>query len=112
MIGFNLHWIYAHLIGDYLIQNDWMSKHKKHNSLICLIHVITYMTPFLLTDLNFIQLILIAGQHYLQDRTKFIAWFCKVTGKFQMDFNKFWGHVIVDNIIHILWMALVANYFA
>lgn len=24
-----MHWIFAHLIGDYLIQNDWMALHKK-----------------------------------------------------------------------------------
>ena len=112
MIGFNLHWIYAHLIGDYLLQNDWMAGNKKKNSWICLVHIATYMIPFLLTDLNWLQLLLIAGQHYIQDRTHFVTWFCKITGKFQMDFNKFWGHVIVDNVIHILWMAAVSYYVA
>jgi hypothetical protein len=105
-----MHWIYAHLIGDYLLQNDWMAGNKKKNSWICLVHIITYMIPFLLTDLSWIQLLLIAAQHYIQDRTYFVAWFCRVTNKFQMDFNKFWGHVIVDNVIHILWMAAVAHY--
>lgn len=23
-----MHWIFAHLIGDYLLQNDWMAKGK------------------------------------------------------------------------------------
>lgn len=105
-----MHWIYAHLIGDYLFQNDWMAGSKKKNSWICLVHIITYMIPFLLTDLNWLQLLLIAAQHYIQDRTHFVAWFCRMTNKFQMDFNKFWGHVIVDNVIHILWMAAVAHY--
>jgi hypothetical protein len=107
-----MHWIYAHLIGDYLLQNDWMAGNKKNNSLICLVHIITYMLPFLLTDLNWLQLILIAVQHYIQDRTHFVSWFCRMTNKFQNDFNKFWGHVIVDNVIHILWMAVVVHYFA
>ena len=112
MIGFNLHWIYAHLIGDYLLQNDWMAENKKQNSLICLVHVITYMIPFVFTQLNWIQLLLIAIQHYIQDRTNLVAWFCKTTHKFQDDCSRFEGHVIVDNVIHILWMAMVANYFA
>ena len=107
-----MHWIYAHLIGDYLRQNDWMASNKKENSWICLVHIIIYMIPFLLTDLNWFQLFLIAIQHYIQDRTHFVAWFCRVTNKFQMDFNKFWGYVIVDNIIHILWMAAVTHYVA
>jgi hypothetical protein len=29
MIGLNLPWILAHLIGDYLLQNDWMAENKK-----------------------------------------------------------------------------------
>ncbi len=111
MIGFNLHWIYAHLIGDYLLQNDWMATNKKQNSLICLVHIIIYMIPFLFTQLNWIQLILIAVQHYMQDRTNFVAWFCKMTKKFQGDSSETFGHVIVDNVFHILWMAMVVHYF-
>lgn len=110
MIGFNLPWIYAHLIGDYILQNDWMASNKKKNDFACFIHVITYMAPFLFTDLNLIQLIMIAVQHYIQDRTYLVSWFCRVTKKFQSDLNRFWGHVIVDNIIHILWMSAVYNF--
>jgi hypothetical protein len=110
MIGFSLHWIYAHLIGDYLIQNDWMALNKKKNSWICLVHVLTYMIPFVFTNINPLGLLLIAVQHYIQDRTYMIAWFCRVTKKFQPEISKFWGHIIVDNVVHILWMALVSYY--
>ena len=24
-----MHWIYAHLIGDYILQNDWLAEGKK-----------------------------------------------------------------------------------
>jgi len=65
MIGFTLPWIYAHLIGDYLIQNDWMALNKKKNSWICLVHVLTYMIPFLFTSINPLGLFLIAAQHYI-----------------------------------------------
>ena len=33
-----MHWIYAHLIGDYIIQNDWMAQHKKDSSFRCDVH--------------------------------------------------------------------------
>jgi len=110
MIGFNLHWLYAHLIGDYLLQNDWMAANKKKNSWICLIHITTYMIPFLFTSFTPFQLLLIALQHYIQDRTTFVAWFCKKTSKFQFDLNKFWGHVIVDNIFHVLFIQFIISY--
>ena len=109
MLGLNLHWIYAHLIGDYLLQNDWMAGNKKKSDIACMVHIVTYMLPFIFTNLVWWQLLLIAGQHYTQDRTHFVTWFCRVTGKFQLDFNKFWGHVIVDNVIHILWMAVIST---
>jgi hypothetical protein len=112
MIGFALPWIYAHLIGDYLLQNDWMALNKKKNSWICLVHILTYMIPFIFTSINPLGLLLIAVQHYIQDRTYIIAWFCRVTGKFQPEISRFWGHVIVDNVVHILWMATVAYYCA
>ncbi|MCD4742443.1 MAG: hypothetical protein K8R67_08220 [Desulfobacteraceae bacterium] len=94
------------------MQNDWMAGNKKKSSLICLVHIITYMIPFIFTELNWIQLLLIAVQHYIQDRTNFIVWFCRTTNKFQDNSIKIFGHVIVDNVIHILWMAMVAYYFA
>ena len=112
MIGFALPWIYAHLIGDYLLQNNWMALNKKKNSWICLVHILTYMIPFLFTSISPLGLLLIAVQHYIQDRTYMIAWFCRVTGKFQPEISNFWGHVIVDNVVHILWMAAVAYYCA
>ena len=111
MFGFNLHWIYAHLIGDYLLSNDYISKKKKISHLWCLIHVIFYMIPFLFTTLNLLQLFLIAIQHYVQDKWNFINWFCKKTGKFQSNSVKAWGHILIDNIIHILWILFVYNIF-
>ena len=106
-----MHWIYAHLIGDYILQNDWMAKNKKSNSFICLIHVSTYMLPFIFTNINMIGILLIGIQHYIQDRTQFVSWFCKKTNKFQDEHNKFWGHVVVDNVFHILFIALINVFF-
>jgi predicted hotdog family 3-hydroxylacyl-ACP dehydratase len=112
MIGFNLHWIYAHLIGDFLLQNDWMAANKKKNSMVCMVHVITYMIPFVFTAFNWQQLLLIAVQHYIQDRTNFVAWFCKLTKKFQDKSNQSLGYIIVDNVFHILWVAMIVQCFA
>jgi len=29
MFGFNMHWMLAHLCGDFLLQNDFMALNKK-----------------------------------------------------------------------------------
>ena len=106
-----MHWIYAHLIGDYIIQSDWMAKGKKTSSFICLIHVITYLIPFLLTELEYWQIILIGIEHFIQDRTNIVVSSMKLTGS-GLFAEKLapWSIIITDNIYHILFMAWIASF--
>lgn len=68
------------------------------------------MIPFLFCGLTVTQLILIAVQHYAIDRTNFVAWFMEVKGSknFATGVCFPWSQIVVDNILHILWMAFVA----
>lgn len=104
-------WIFAHLIGDFLLQNDWMALNKKQSNFHCFAHVITYLLPFLFCNLTWWQLFLIGGQHYIQDRTSFIMWFMKFKGseKFATGPCSPWSIILTDNIIHILWIAFVVD---
>lgn len=105
-----MHWIYAHLIGDYLLQNDWMAQNKKITSLACLAHVFFYILPFIFTPLVWWQLVLIAFQHFLQDRYQFALWFLRLKGSadFALPPSAPWSLIVVDNIFHILFIAFVA----
>ena len=107
-----MHWIYAHLIGDYILQNDWMALHKKKSSFRCAVHIVFYMIPFLWCDISWIGMILIAIQHYAIDRSNFVGWFMKVKGQ-----NEFatgicfpWSQIVMDNILHILWVAFIVEW--
>jgi hypothetical protein len=120
-----MHWIYAHLIGDFLIQNDWMAKGKKESSWICLIHILTYLIPFIfigsymdgwtlhLTLFQWEPVVFIAVglQHFIQDRGDMLKRFMVATGK--GDFTKPpmapWSIILTDNIIHILFIAWVVS---
>ena len=104
-----MHWIYAHLIGDYIIQTDKMAHNKKKSSIYCAIHVASYIVPFLLCGLSWWQLLLIAAQHYAIDRTNFIMWFMKIKGYniFATGVCSPWSIIVTDNILHILWIAFV-----
>ena len=104
-----MHWIYAHLIGDFLLQTDWMARGKKQNSWVCLVHVLTYITPFFLTPFAWWQVLLIGIQHFAQDRTDVVVWFMKNTGKqeFTDPPSAPWSIILVDSILHILFIALV-----
>lgn len=106
-----MHWIYAHLIGDYILQTHWMASGKKRSYLICLIHVLTYMLPFLFTGLSLLQLTLIGLQHYIQDKTNFVTWFMDVKGSSLFAQPPFapMSIIIMDNVLHILFMAMIAS---
>ena len=110
MLGFSLHWIYAHLIGDFLLSNDPISIKKKTSHFWCFVHVVLYMVPFLFTEATPLQFGLIAAQHYVQDKWMFINWLNRVTMKFQHPSMSTWGSILIDQIIHILWMAFVFRY--
>lgn len=107
-----MNYIYAHLIGDYILQNDWMALNKKKSSFHCLIHVLVYMIPFLFCNISMLSFVLIALQHYLIDRTNFVIWLMEIKGskKFASDLGP-WSIIVTDNILHILWMAFVINIF-
>jgi len=111
MFGFAMHWIYAHLIGDYILQNDWMAANKKKHWLPALVHVLTYMIPFLFTAFPWWALVLIAAQHFVLDKTNIVLWFMRAKGSAQFTEPPYgpWSVCIVDNILHILWMALLAE---
>lgn len=104
-----MHWIFAHLIGDYLLQTDWMAQNKKKSNLACFVHVITYLLPFLFCDLAIWQLLLIGLQHYFQDRTNFIVWFMKFKKSEGFTSHPMtpWSIIVTDNIVHILFIASV-----
>lgn len=105
-----MNWLLAHFIGDYLLQNDWMAKGKKNDYRICLVHVFCYLIPFVFTPLSWWQITLIGIQHFLQDRSNFVAWYMKTMGKsdfMKPPFSPF-SYILMDNLFHIIFIAFVA----
>lgn len=101
-------WIYAHLLGDFVFQNDWMQR-KSKSSLHCTAHVLMYMLPYLLTYLSVWQLLLIGVQHWLQDRFDLAAvwqreWRQSPPDKWPQ------GRLLVDQTFHIIFVALIASF--
>ena len=67
------------------------------------------MIPFLFCNLVWWQLLAIAVQHYAIDRTQFVVWFMRVKGQesFSTGICFPWSQIVIDNILHILWMAFI-----
>lgn len=101
--------IIAHLIGDYLLQTDWMAKQKKITSWACIIHVLSYMVPFLFCGLPAWALFAIGAQHFAQDRWGFVVWLMNKKGS--ADFAKPpmapWSIIVTDNVLHVVFISAV-----
>lgn len=67
----------AHLVGDYVLQSDWMAGEKTKKSVAALAHTIVYTLAFLLLTLSWKALLVIAGTHFVIDRwrlARYVVW--------------------------------------
>lgn len=120
--------IVAHLVGDYVLQSDWMVQNKGSSHFACLVHVVFYTLPFLLITQEPAALAVIAGTHYVIDRwrlARVLIWLknrpwpgsrpwseCRKTGYPQQlpVWMATWLMIVVDNIIHIVINGVAIHY--
>lgn len=62
--------IFAHLIGDFVLQNDYIVSNKGKNFYILAVHSILYCIPFVLLFSFTWQLIFIVIAHFVIDMLK------------------------------------------
>ncbi len=118
--------VLAHMIGDYLIQSDWMAQEKTKKWLPAVLHGTSYGLPFLFITQSPLALLVIVGTHILIDHyrlARHVVWFknqfapksfrpshtATGHGEDRPDFLSVWLLIIADNIIHILinWGSVV-----
>jgi hypothetical protein len=99
--------IIGHLVGDYLLQNDWMALNKKKRMLPCAVHC-TLWTLSVCLFAGWVSIPAIAvlwGTHFIQDRTNIIEfWMTKINRQPEFVKPPFspWSLIVVDNIWHIV----------
>ncbi len=104
--------IIGHLVGDYLLQNDWMALNKKKHTLHCAVHC-TLWTLAVCAFTGWWMPLAIAVlwvTHFAQDRTQIILyWMTKINRqpKFAEPPMSPWSIIVVDNVWHIvaLWVV-------
>lgn len=102
--------IVGHLVGDFLLQNDWMAQNKKKHSLPCVVHVTLYT----------LAVMLLSGwawhpawpwlalsvwiPHFAIDRSQFVTWYMRTIGQaaFMTAPMSPWSIIAVDNSMHLL----------
>lgn len=113
-----------HLLGDFVLQNDWMANNKSRRSWPALCHVLVYGLPFLLIG-SPAAVAVIAGSHFVIDRfrlVRYLVWArncwspqrppwseCTDTGfhKSTPAWLATWLMIVIDGTLH-----LGCNYFA
>jgi len=67
----------CHAIGDYVLQSDWCATEKTKRSIAALVHVLTYMLPFLFLRPSLLALFVITSTHFVIDRwrlARYVVW--------------------------------------
>jgi len=114
--------ILAHLVGDYLLQSDWMAQEKTRRWWPAIAHAVTYTLPFLMLTRSPPALAVIAVTHAVIDRyrlARHVIWVknlaapaayrhpwreCAGTGYHQSRdlWLTVWLLIIADNTLHLL----------
>lgn len=112
----------AHLVGDYIIQTDWMANMKTSQWLPAVLHGITYAIPFAIFVHSLPALLIIAGTHIIIDRyrlAKYLVWaknqLASKEWRYKWSegsktgypderpaFMSVWLMIIADNTVHII----------
>lgn len=111
-------YLIGHLVGDYLLQNDWMAMNKKSYSfrgwLACFVHCFLYSVAVcLFTGWCDWRFILVLVTHGILDKTMLVVWYMNFIGSFRRiisDKNNpsaIWAYAIVDNSFHMVTLFLI-----
>jgi hypothetical protein len=100
----------GHMVGDYILQNDWMAQNKKTSSWACAIHSFVWTSCVVVfTGWGWMPFLILFAFHFLQDRTGFIRFWMNFNGQsgFATGPLSPWSVVIIDNTFHLLQIWLV-----
>ena len=119
----------AHLVGDYVIQSDWMASHKTQRWWPAILHAVTYGLSYLLVTRSVPALAVIISTHAVIDRYRLARYLvfaknflaprkswprwteCSVTGypKDRLEWLAVWLMIIADNTVHLAinWTSVV-----
>ncbi|USG63289.1 DUF3307 domain-containing protein [Brevibacillus ruminantium] len=105
----------AHLIGDYLLQTEWMAKYKAERWWPLLAHCFVYTLVvglisflWLPTALSWWAILLIFVSHVLMDRRGFVFFWYRRVMRVTDDRNK-WLMIMVDQTFHLIILAIAVG---
>jgi len=109
------HAIVGHLVGDYLLQNDWQAQGKKQSSWICSVHCVLWSASVMLFAgpawWRWWVFPVLFLTHFVQDRWGLIRRWMRLAGQDQFAAPPMspWSLIVVDNTWHLVALWLVAR---
>lgn len=77
--------VLCHMVGDYLLQSDWMAQRKTSSLMVALVHAVTYCIPFAVllwltggSSSRWWGLVVVGGTHLIIDRYRLARYLCWV----------------------------------
>lgn len=107
----------AHLVGDYVAQNDWMAQNKTTQSWPCLVHCFFYTlavatgAALQLYPMQWHGLLLVFATHFPMDRFRLARKWMTLNGQESFATGVFapWSIIVVDNIIHLVILGVACE---
>lgn len=103
-----------HVLGDYILQNEWIAKNKLTNLYVSVLHALLYVLPFVIVfNPDFLAILVMTSTHSIIDRfrlARYVVWFLNgrkndtPTGHSPQTpaYMAVWLLIIVDNFMHIV----------
>ena len=109
--------IVGHLVGDYLLQNDWMALNKKKHSLHCTVHCLLWTASVCAFSGCWtpLAIAILFATHFIQDRTTIVHfWMTRINNQtiFCQAPTGPWSLIVVDNVWHIVTITAVWRFVA
>jgi hypothetical protein len=107
-------WLIGHLVGDYLLQNDWMAGNKKVKTLggelACNVHCLVWTLSVLLFTgwWEWKAAILVYLSHYILDRTGLVKWWVDLYNNTEK--SPTWIYILTDNTLHLVFLYLIDKF--
>lgn len=124
--------VVAHLVGDYLIQTEWMVARKTKNLYVAILHALSYSLPFLFFTHSWLAMFVIIWTHSVIDRLSLARYICAwkngrrvpttrsglteptheaiTTDSVKQLAINAWIFILIDNMMHITINGLAIKY--
>lgn len=110
--------VVGHLVGDYLLQNDYQAQGKKVSSPICALHCLLWTLAVLAFAGSgwwvwWVPIVLFVT-HFVQDRGPLVRRYMHAIGQDSFAGPPLgpWSIIAVDNVFHLVVLAVVARCLA